>query len=267
MKNKVSWVLFGLLVCFGSLPTVGQSLVVKQKNPSAIDCLASVLDFDRIFNPIPFSLIINDLNPSDPGLSEMECDWHTVDNFTFGKDRGNTPMVADLDALHPYFRDKIVELINRCHKKGIELAVVESYRTRAKQAEYYSMGKKYTRSAGGKSKHQYGLAVDLVPIVNGEPQWDNKALWRKIGVVGESLGLRWGGRWRSIYDPAHFEWTGGLSGYHLANGILPSVPAKNYPCIEEDLEQLKKNWAKLDEKQSTIMQASKSSVPETSGVN
>ena len=29
------------------------------------------------------------------------------------------------------------------------------------------MGRKYTNSAGGKSKHQYGLAVDVVPIVNG----------------------------------------------------------------------------------------------------
>ena len=59
------------------------------------------------------------------------------------------------------------------------------------------MGRKYTRSGGGKSKHQYGLAVDVVPIVNGEAQWDNLALW-KIGVVGERLGLRWGGRWRQF---------------------------------------------------------------------
>ena len=179
-------------------------------------------------------------------------EWALVENFTFDRDRGSIPMIADLTALHPYFRDKIIQLIQTCRKKGIELRVVESYRTRAKQAEYYTMGKKYTRSQGGKSKHQYGLAVDLVPIVNGEAQWENKALWKKIGVVGESLGLRWGGRWRSIYDPAHFEWTGGLTLQQLAEGYVPHANPQTYPCMHEDLEQLKKHWDAWENEQSSI---------------
>ncbi|HYC87447.1 MAG TPA: hypothetical protein VEB86_19575, partial [Chryseosolibacter sp.] len=77
-------------------------------------------------------------------------EWKMVDNHTFGKDRGSIPMIADLRSLHPYFRDKIALLIRKCEAKGITLAVVESYRTHAKQSEYYSMGRKYTRSAGGK---------------------------------------------------------------------------------------------------------------------
>jgi hypothetical protein len=52
-------------------------------------------------------------------------------------------------------------------------------------------------------------------------------LWKKVGAVGEQLGLRWGGRWRNPYDPGHFEWTGGLSSYHLSNGLLPYLP-KSY---------------------------------------
>lgn len=180
-------------------------------------------------------------------------DWELVENYAFGKDRGNIPMIADLRALHPYFRDKIIALIDLCRKKGIELAVAESYRTHAKQAEYFGMGRKYTRSAGGKSKHQYGLAVDLVPIVNGQPEWENKALWKKIGTLGESLGLRWGGRWRAPYDPAHFEWSGGLTTYHLASGLFPSVPGKhNYPCLEEDLELLQSSWNAWETEQSSM---------------
>lgn len=180
-------------------------------------------------------------------------DWTLVDNFAFGKDRGGLPMIADLKSLHPYFRDKIYKLIDLCQKKGIELAVVESYRTKAKQAEYYSMGKKYTQSRGGKSKHQYGLAVDVVPIVKGEPKWDDKALWRRIGMTGESLGLRWGGRWRSIYDPAHFEWTGGLSTYQLEKGLFPLPPnPQYYPCLEEDLEELKRSWTEWETEQSSF---------------
>ena len=180
-------------------------------------------------------------------------DWNTVENFTFGKDRGGLPMIADLTSLHPYFRDQIIKLINTCRRKGIELAVVETFRTRAKQSEYFSMGSEYTLTKGGKSRHQYGLAVDVVPIVKGKPQWDNKYLWKKIGIVGESLGLRWGGRWRSIYDPGHFEWSGGVSTYRLEKGAHPTIPnPKNYPCIEEDLNALKKNWESWETEQSSL---------------
>jgi|DewCreStandDraft_4_1066084.scaffolds.fasta_scaffold64100_2 hypothetical protein len=180
--------------------------------------------------------------------------WTLVENFAFGKNRGDIPMITSLEALHPYFRDKVIELISRARKKGIELAVVETYRTRAKQMEYKSMGNKYTRTGAGASKHQYGLAVDLVPIVNGEPQWHNRALWYKVGIIGERLGLRWGGRWRRPYDPGHFEWTGGLSTEELASGMFPVVPNadKNYPCIEHDLKLLKKYWNEWEINQATM---------------
>jgi hypothetical protein len=181
-------------------------------------------------------------------------DWNYVENHAFGKNRGDIHMIADVDALHPYFRDKIQMLISMCKAKGIELAFVETYRTPAKQAEYKNMGRKYTRSGAGKSKHQYGLAVDVVPIVNGEAQWHNLALWKKIGTTGERLGLRWGGRWRYPFDPGHFEWTGGLSTVDLANGRKPYIPKVDqlYPCLDEDIKLLKKYWAAWETEQSSI---------------
>ena len=179
--------------------------------------------------------------------------WSMVENFSFGKDRGSLPMIADLDALHPYFRDKVSSLITMCKAKGIELAIVESYRTHSKQNEYKSMGGNYTRSGGGKSKHQYGLAVDVVPMIGSVAQWDNAKLWRKVGVIGEQLGLRWGGRWKSLYDPCHFEWTGGLSSSHLSSGQWPHIPkAHNYPCLEEELIQLNEYWRVWEIEQSAI---------------
>jgi hypothetical protein len=30
------------------------------------------------------------------------------------------------------------------------------------------------------------------------------------GVIGEALGLEWGGRWTRPYDPAHFQLTRGV---------------------------------------------------------
>jgi peptidoglycan L-alanyl-D-glutamate endopeptidase CwlK len=187
-------------------------------------------------------------------------EWSLVQNFSFGKDRGSMSMINDLDALHPYFRDKVSQLIVECRKKGIQLAVVETYRTHAKQNEYKIMGRKYTNSTGGKSKHQYGLAVDVVPVVDSVAIWDNVALWKKVGAIGEKLGLRWGGRWKKPYDPGHFEWTGGLTSAHLSHGIYPTIPADQYPCIEEDLKALRKFWKEWEAAQSSTTSTSNNTI-------
>ena len=179
--------------------------------------------------------------------------WELVENFSFGKDRGNIPMIADLQSLHPYFRDKVIELIRLCRLKGIDVAIVETYRTPTKQNEYKSMGRRYTRSRGGYSNHQYGLAVDIVPVMDSLPQWHNIKLWKKIGPIGERLGLRWGGRWRNLFDPGHFEWTGGRGIYNLAQGKFPAIPnSTQYPCINDDLKELQKHWKAWESEQSAM---------------
>jgi hypothetical protein len=202
---------------------------------------------------IDSSLISPDIYADEQLSLEAWKQWTVVDNFSFGKDRGALSMIADMNALHPFFRDKVNELIIRCKKQGIELAIVETYRTHAKQNEYRSMGRKYTNSTGGKSKHQYGLAVDVVPMVNGVAVWDNVWLWKKVGVAGEKLGLRWGGRWKKPYDPGHFEWTGGLNSTHLSAGRLPAIPREKYPCIEEDILNLRNYWSQWERLQQEVL--------------
>jgi len=236
------------LLAFSSLSTQAQTeLKLLESVPYAEEHRTHVLEFSRGFQAPE---IIE--TPSEEPIDAWKT-WEIVENYTFGKDRGSLPMIADLDALHPYFRDKISLLISTCKSKGIELAIVESYRTSTKQNEYKSMGKKYTRSGGGHSKHQYGLAVDVVPVIDSVAQWDNVKLWRKVGAIGEQLGLRWGGRWRNPYDPGHFEWTGGLSSYHLSAGLKPRVPKSDkYVCIEEELSQLVEYWKAWETEQSAI---------------
>lgn len=189
------------------------------------------------------------------GHTDQWKKWRTVNNFYFGKNRGALPMIADLEALHPFFRDKVIELIRVCKAAGITLEVVETFRTASKQAEYFAMGNKYTRTPGGKSRHQYGLAVDLVPVVDSSAVWDNQKLWRKIGIAGERLGLLWGGRWKVLYDPGHFEWIGGISRYSLTKGLFPAIPssARNkYPDIEEDIKRLQDFWEAWEAEQGVV---------------
>jgi hypothetical protein len=221
---------------------------------TSADYMEALIDLSLRFDTTRIHVIVNEEGEQDSENGWKH--WQTVENLLYGKDRGSLPMIADLNALHPYFRDRVIELINICKSQGIDLRVVESFRTHAKQAEYFSMGRKYTRSKGGSSKHQYGLAVDVVPVIDDSAAvWDNVALWRKIGITGEKLGLRWGGRWRAPYDPAHFEWTGGINTYHLANGAQPAIPkskAVQYPCIEEELQQLQKYWSAWEVEQAVM---------------
>ena len=55
-------------------------------------------------------------------------------------------------------------------------------------------------------------AIDLVPWEVWQAHGPDKLAWDPahptfavIGEIGEALGLRWGGRWRSPYDPGHLE--------------------------------------------------------------
>ena len=251
--------LLGVLLAF-----LATRSVLAQVNPlfAPFDCRKHTESFD-VITPSPFTVEISDLEDSIRFMDDVASledigdswkEWAYVENFAFGKDRGGMTMISDLNALHPYFRDQISTLIRNCKAKGIDIAVVETYRTHAKQHEYKTMGKGYTNSGAGKSKHQYGLAVDVVPIVKGVAVWNNTALWRRIGVQGEKLGLRWGGRWRRPYDPGHFEWTGGVATASLHAGNFPDVPdaLKRYPCLDDDLEMLKKSWTAWETEQASI---------------
>jgi D-alanyl-D-alanine carboxypeptidase. len=245
------------LFCLISLPTAAQNSA--QNTADAKDYIVDFLnqylqdsaEVDAAVLHAEWADAREHAAPLTTSFSSAWTDWSVVENYAFGIDRGTIAMIADLNALHPAFRDKVTELIRLCRLKGIEVAVVETFRTHAKQNEYKGMGGgTYTNSVGGRSKHQYGLAVDIVPIVNGKPQWKNQTLWRKVGVIGESLGLRWGGRWKRPYDPAHFEWSGGLTSKQLAEGMLPPVSEDAYPCIHEDITDLRARWKEWEAFQS-----------------
>lgn len=104
----------------------------------------------------------------------------------------------------------------------IDFAVIEGLRTPARQKELYAKG----RTAPGpvvtwtlKSKHIDGLAVDLVPVVDGKLCWDKPELFKLIGVAmfeaAKQTGtpIRWGYDWdgdgklqeKGEYDGPHFE--------------------------------------------------------------
>lgn len=110
---------------------------------------------------------------------------------------------TDLSFLQQPFRDSVEVFLRDCESRGIHLVIVETYRTPDRQDRLKKRGR--SRLAGDQSKHQHGLAIDVVPTKHGKFIWHDRKLWLRIGTLGERRGLKWGGRWKKFVDYPHFE--------------------------------------------------------------
>ena len=124
---------------------------------------------------------------------------------------------TSLKELHPDVRKKAEVLLALCEEKGMSVKVYETFRTVARQDELYAQGRTakgdiVTNAQGKeyKSYHQWGLAFDIIRT-DTKDAWENSdKFFDKLGVLGESLELKWGGRFKdangkSLYDGPHFE--------------------------------------------------------------
>ncbi len=116
-----------------------------------------------------------------------------------------------LQSLHPSVLPIARAFINIADKEyDIKLRIPPSgtLRTFAEQDEMKRRG--VSQVGGGYSYHNYGLAVDVVEIKNGEALWSNPN-WSTIGDIGKSLGFEWGGDWSGFIDKPHFQMTFGYT--------------------------------------------------------
>lgn len=107
------------------------------------------------------------------------------------------------------------EFINRCKAAGIDVIITSTYRDAESQNALYAQGrttpgKKVTNAKGGQSYHNWKVAFDFCPLVNGKPAWNDTALFTKCGEIAESVGLEWAGRWVKFKELAHCQYTNGL---------------------------------------------------------
>ncbi|MFY0689140.1 MAG: M15 family metallopeptidase [Cyclobacteriaceae bacterium] len=103
---------------------------------------------------------------------------------------------------------KVKVLLSRAKKQGIELRITSAYRSCEEQDQLFAQGRtapgrKVTNARCGQSAHNHRIAVDVVEFQEGEPIWENPR-WETIGAIGESAGLKWGGRWKNFKDRPHF---------------------------------------------------------------
>jgi peptidoglycan L-alanyl-D-glutamate endopeptidase CwlK len=115
----------------------------------------------------------------------------------------------NLEDLHPLVADKAKQLVQMAAAEGVEILVTSTLRTFEEQAELFAKGRTkpgaiVTDAKPGSSWHNFGLAFDVVPLVNGKAIW-NSPFWNQIGELGMEVGLVWGGDFRSFKDKPHFE--------------------------------------------------------------
>ncbi len=138
----------------------------------------------------------------------------------------------NLSDLVPVCKAKAESFLKLAKDAGIDLLVTSTYRDHESQAALFAQGRTkpgqiVTNARPGQSWHNWRCAFDVVPIRNGKPVWNTSGpdgdLWRKIGEMGESVGLEWAGRWTGkLREMAHFQYTGGLTLAELQSGKVPA---------------------------------------------
>jgi peptidoglycan L-alanyl-D-glutamate endopeptidase CwlK len=151
--------------------------------------------------------------------------------------------------LHPKLREEALSIYEEICEALTGRAICRfSYtlRTFAEQDALYAIGRtvggrKVTNAKGGQSYHNYGLAVDIVLLVdkdkngsfetaswetNVDMDGDGKADWMEVVAIFKRHGWEWGGDWK-FTDKPHFQKTLGFSIVQLA-----SMPRPNgYPVL------------------------------------
>jgi peptidoglycan LD-endopeptidase CwlK len=124
------------------------------------------------------------------------------------------PMLVDASRnwglMRPEFSQRLLVVFKIMKEKyGYEMALLEGYRSPARQDMLAGMGTQVTNARAFQSWHQYGLAADCAFWRDGKLVISEKDPWamrgyQLYGEVAESLGLTWGGRW-TMMDFGHTE--------------------------------------------------------------
>lgn len=136
--------------------------------------------------------------------------------------------MADIKLLHPDLQPKAVKLIELAKGSGITIVISQTLRSEEYQNDLYEEGRTkpgniVTNLRYPYSLHCWGVAFDVAVIIDGKANWEAK-YYNVVGLLGESLGLEWGGRWKTFIDRPHFQ----LPGYEVTELIRTYSTPQNF---------------------------------------
>lgn len=121
-------------------------------------------------------------------------------------------MGRDITKLHPRLQTMIVRLKELCELNGLKIGIGDAFRTTEEQNALYAQGRTtlgniITNAKGTtySSAHQWGIAFDFYRDDGTGAYNDSDDFFTKVGNLGQSIGLEWGGTWTSFVDKTHFQ--------------------------------------------------------------
>lgn len=132
---------------------------------------------------------------------------------------------TDLMHLHPVFRERVSEVLNKLENEEIPFRLFEGCRSPDRQHYLFSQGRtrpgdKVTNADAWQSLHQYGVAGDFVLFINGNWSWNDKgpaaAWWKRLHEIGKHCGLE-----PLSFEKPHMQ-LAGLRLNDLRRGLYPS---------------------------------------------
>ncbi len=127
--------------------------------------------------------------------------------------------------IKPLVKRMMEKLVIEAKLANTPILITQGLRTFEEQNELYKKGRRgikgekiVTNAKGGQSFHCWGVAFDICFLVGNKASYTGN--WNKIGVLGEKLGLEWGGRWKSFPDRPHFSYTGGYKLSDFQKGLI-----------------------------------------------
>lgn len=124
-----------------------------------------------------------------------------------------------IEKMHPSYRVELknqYEFINSKLPKDVRLRFAYTLRTIAEQDDLYAQGRTkdgriVTNAKGGQSIHNYGLAFDIVILIDTNKDgtfetatWNGKYFDQVVRLL-KSYGYEWGGDWKRFKDAPHFQ--------------------------------------------------------------
>lgn len=121
-----------------------------------------------------------------------------------------------LDDLAEPVKTAALDFLYATKEAGLEVLIYCTSRPLAEQQTLYAIGrtvpgKIVTGARPGESLHNpdawgKSWAFDCVPMLHGKAMFNDLDLVQKMGLIGESVGLEWAGRWRGrLRERLHFQ--------------------------------------------------------------
>ena len=143
----------------------------------------------------------------------------TRDNFEY------RPSSNALSSLNPHVAVLAQRFLDLTRANNLDVRIYNTFRSWNEEDKLFAKGRTMpgqivTNARGGDSYHNWGLAFDAAPYENGKISNDTNK-FKKMGQLGQQVGLEWGGNFISIVDLPHFQYTFGLNTWSLLNGVRP----------------------------------------------